>query len=303
MELVLSRGQERDWTHSSLINACGMISLLALSSFVVWEWHHKNPIVDVRMFKQANFATANLMMFFVAGLLYGTTVLFPLYVQGVMNYSAQQAGLVLSPGALAIAFLMPVAAAVMASIDARILIAFGFAVTALALFYMSSQLYPGIDLSTAIKLRCYQIIGVAFLFVPLNTLAYVGVAPDKRNAVSGIINFSRNVGGEVGISLVTTLIARRTHVHQAQLAEHVTPDSAGVRSLVHSLASAIERSGTAGYEATSRAYALLYRQLSVEAVALSHLDTLRILGIGAVCMLPMVFFLKRPGRLEAGLGH
>src|SRR5262249_12553781 len=151
--------------------------------------------------------------------LYGTTVLLPQFTQMMMGYSAEDAGMALSPGGFTVILLMPLVGNLIGRVDARKMVAFGFTVISLALFYMSHTLYTGLDFSTVVKLRVYQSAGMAFMFVPINTLCYVGIPPEKNNSVSGIINLSRNMGGDIGIALVTTLLARRSQLHQAALSD------------------------------------------------------------------------------------
>ncbi|HET8932591.1 MAG TPA: DHA2 family efflux MFS transporter permease subunit [Polyangiales bacterium] len=294
MQLVLSRGQEQDWFHSSEIRITVTIAVVALVTFILWEWRQRHPIVDLSLFRSSHFALANLMMLFASAALYGTTLLFPQYVQTVMHYTAHQAGLVLTPGGFLLVALMPVAGKLATRIDSRWLVAFGFLAITTSLFHMAGHLYPGLDMPAAIRLRCYQIIGSAFVLVPLSTLAYDGVAPEKRNAASGIINLSRNLGGEIGISIVTTLVARRSQLHQAQLVEHVTESNPELREVLHVLVSAVERAGSSSYEAARRAYVMIYRGLGVEALTLSYIDALRMLGVATACMIPIVVFLNRP---------
>src|SRR2546430_17072782 len=140
-----------------------------------------------------------------------------------MGYSAQDAGMAVSAGGFAVILLLPIVGKLLGKVDARYLIAFGFLVTSVALLHMAHTLYPGIDFRTAVLMRIFQTSGIAFLFVPINSVVYNGVPPQKNNQVSGIVNLSRNMGGDIGIALVTTLIARRSQFHQARLGEHVGP--------------------------------------------------------------------------------
>jgi len=182
----------------------------------------------------------------------------------------------LSPGALVIVALMPVVGALVTRLDPRWLIAFGFVVLAASMFHMAHTLYPGIDFSTAVWLRNYQAVGLAFLFVPINTVVYVGIPPAKNNAVSGIVNLSRNMGGDIGIALVTTLIARRSQFHQANLVAHLDP---------------------------KRAYGVLSQQLAQQAQTLAYADVLYIFACFAALMAPLVFLTKRTAPGAQVVGH
>ena len=293
LELVLDKGQEEDWFASGVITAAAIFSAVTLVAFVVWEWRQEHPVVDVRMFRSRSFAAANVMMLVLGIALFGSTVLLPQYVQVWMGWSAQQAGEVLSPGGLVVIALLPLVGRLVSKVDARWLIGFGFVVLSASMFHMAHTLYPGIDFRTAIALRAYQAVGLAFLFVPINTISYAGVPPEKNNQVSGIINLSRNMGGDVGIAFVTTLIARRAQFHQARLAEAVTPGSESVLARLAAIARSLEHSGSSAAEATRQAYGAVYRQLQQQAQTLAYLDALYLLAWFTVAMIPLVFLTRR----------
>jgi DHA2 family multidrug resistance protein len=304
LELVLDKGQEDDWFHSNFIVGCSIVAVVVLATFIWWEWHHPNPIVEVKLYKNRSFATANLMMLVLGLALYGTTVLLPQFTQVMMGYSAQLAGMALSPGGFTIILLMPLVGNLIGRVDPRKMLAFGFTVMSLSLFYMSHTLSTGLDFPTVVKLRVYQSIGMAFMFVPINTLAYVGVPLEKNSSVSGIINLSRNMGGDVGIALVTTLLARRSQLHQAALSSYADPFHAAYDGRVKAIAAGLQTRGSSSADAAHKAMATVYRMLQREATTLAYTDVLWLLGVGTMCMLPLVFLLKRaaPGG-KAQMGH
>jgi len=302
LELVLDRGQEEDWFHSDVITWFSVVSAAALVAFVLWEWRQEHPVVEVKLFANRSFATANVMMLVLGVALFGSTVLLPQYAQIWMGYSAQQAGEALSPGGAVVILLLPLVGVLVSRVDARWLIAFGFVVLSLSLFHMARTLYPGIDFRTAVLLRVYQSVGLAFLFVPINTLAYAAAPPGKNNAVSGIVNLSRNMGGDVGIAFVTTLIARRSQAHQARLAEHVTAWDGTVLSRLGGIARALEHAGSGSAVAARQAYGALYRELTRQAQTLAYLDAFFLLACFAAVMVPLVFLTRR-ARPGAAMGH
>jgi DHA2 family multidrug resistance protein len=303
LEVVLDKGQEDNWFQSSTIVGFSLTAAIALVSFVLWERKQKSPVVDVRMFKDRNFAASNLMMLVLGVALYGSTVLLPQYLQLIMGYSAQQAGMALSPGGFVVILLLPFVGKLIPRVDARLMIGFGFAVLSASMFYMGSHLYPGIDFKTAIKLRAFQSVGLAFLFVPINTLVYAGLPPQKNNAVSGIVNLSRNLGGDIGIAFVTTLIARRSQFHQAMLTNHTTPYDLPFRTALDGVTRALERAGASSSEAARRALAVLYRQLQVQVATLAYLDALEVLALATAAMLPLLLFARRPAPTAAPGAH
>ena len=294
LEIVLDKGQEDDWFSSHFIVGCSLVAAFCLVSFVVWEWQQEHPIVEVKLFKNRNFAAANAMMLALGIALFGTTVLLPQYMQVIMGYSAQQAGMVLSPGGVAIILLMPLVGQMVSRIDTRYLIGFGFGLLSISLFYLAAHLYPGVDFITLIKLRVFQSVGLAFLFVPINTIVYNGVPSEKNNAVSGIVNLSRNMGGDIGIALVTTYLIRHSQLHQGNLVRNTTPYNLAFAQRLSEVATRLEHAGSTASVAAQQATSIVYRQLLAQAQTLAYLDTLRLLAIITGLMIPLVFLTKRP---------
>jgi DHA2 family multidrug resistance protein len=209
-----------------------------------------------------------------------------------MGYSAQQAGEVLSPGGVVVILLLPLVGRLVSKVDARWLIAFGFLVLSLSLFHMVHTLYPGIDFRTATLMRIYQSTGLAFLFVPINTVVYAAVPPEKNNQASGIVNLSRNMGGDIGIAFITTVIARRSQMHQSNLVAHLDPGSQELQSRLAAVARLLERAGSSSVDAARQAYGVIYRQLTQQAQTLAYLDVLFVLACICAAMVPLVFFTR-----------
>jgi len=303
LEVVLDKGQEDNWFDSPFITGFSITAAVALVTFVLWERKHKAPIVDVRMFKDRTFASANIMMLILGAALFGSTVILPQYLQVLMGYSAQQAGMVLSPGGFVVILLLPFVGRMVSRVDARLLIGFGFLVLSVALVYMTGHLYAGIDFRTAVKLRAFQSVGLAFLFVPINTLIFSTVPPQKNNAASGIVNLSRNMGGDIGIAFVTTLIARRSQLHQVRLTAHTTSYDPGLSAALASVTRALEHAGLSSVDAARRALAIVYRQTLAQATTLAYLDALRVLSLATALMLPLLLLTRRPKAARAPGGH
>jgi DHA2 family multidrug resistance protein len=218
-----------------------------------------------------------------------------------MGYTAQEAGMMLSPGGLVIIVLMPAVGIMLSRIDARWLIAFGFITIALALYHMT-----GINLEMswghAMMLRVYQSIGLAFLFVPINTISYAGVKPEQNNQVSGLMNLMRNIGGSVGISLSGAMITERAQFHQHQLVQNATAYNPQMRTAVAALGQTLAHAGLSTPDAARQAYGRIYLAIQGQAQTLAYIDTFWMLAIAALCMVPLVFLLKRiePGKAPAG---
>ncbi|MGD8709132.1 MAG: DHA2 family efflux MFS transporter permease subunit, partial [Ectothiorhodospiraceae bacterium] len=212
LQVVLDRGQQSDWFDSRGIVAMTVVFVLALGGFVVWELRQRHPVVDLHLFRNPNFLFGNILMFLLGFILLGSTVLIPVYVQSMLGYTAMDAGLVISPGGFAVMLAMPIVGRLISHVDARWLIIFGLTVCAAALYHMSG-FNTQTDYATIALARVFQAIGLGFLFIPITTVAYVGLPAEKTDNASAIINLSRNLGGSVGISVAITVLARRTQSH------------------------------------------------------------------------------------------
>jgi MFS transporter, DHA2 family, multidrug resistance protein len=303
LEVVLDKGQEDNWFVSPFILAFSIISAVALAAFIIWELYVENPVVDLRLFRSRTFASANVMMFVLGLTLFGSTVLLPQYLQVILGYSAQDAGMALSPGGFLVMVLMPVVGFLVSRIDTRLLIGFGFTVLSASMLYMTSHLYGGMDFHTAVSLRLFQSGALAFLFVPINTLVYADVPIAKSNAVSGIVNLSRNMGGDVGIALVTTLIARRAQEHQSYLTAAGSSTGHYFQANLAAMTSAFVHKGLSSAEASKRALASLYGQLLQQATTLAYLDVLKAFAILAAVMVPLLLLTKPPATRQPAMGH
>ena len=293
LQVMLDKGQEEDWFASHFILALAVLAGAGLVSLVIWEWYFKDPIVEVRLFKNLNFLGANFMMFMLGIMLFSSLVMMPLFLQTLLGYTAELAGLVLSGGGLLLLFLMPIIGTLTSKVQARYLIAFGWLTLGLAMYYSTQQLDLQISFRSASLLRVTQMFGLAFLFVPITLVSYIGMPAEKSNSVAGLVNFMRNIGSSIGTSMVTTLIARRAQFHQVTLAAHVTPGRPAFTRAAAGLEAHLSALGLDASRATSQAYARLYRALIGQATTLAYIDTFWILCSGAGIMFLLSFALKR----------
>jgi DHA2 family multidrug resistance protein len=301
LQVVLDKGQRDDWFSSSFIVGLTIVSCAALTGFVIREWNNKYPIVNLRLLRNSNFAVSNLLMLMLGATLYGTTVLIPQFLQTQMGYTAQKSGEVLSPGGFLILLLMPLVGFLVSRVDARYLIATGFLIVGFALFRMT-DLTLGIDYRTAMLWRAYQAAGMAFLFVPINTISFVGVPPEASNQVSGLMNLMRNLGGSIGISSVTTLIARRQQVHQAYLARNTFEANPQLQHALTGITSHF-RSRIGAAEATRHAYGQIYATVQRQAAVLAYIDTFWVMGALCLLAIGLLFFAKKNKPGSAAMAH
>lgn len=297
LQIMLDKGQEDDWFASHFIVTLAVLAAVGLIFLVIWEWRQKEPIVDVRMFKSFNFLGANIMIFVLGIMLFSSLVMMPLFLQTLVGYTAESAGLVLSGGGLVLLFLMPVAGTLAAKVQARYLIAFGWLVLSLGMYYSTQHLDLEISFGAASLMRVFQVFGLGFLFVPITLASYVGMPVEKSNSVSGLVNFMRNIGSSIGTSMVTTLIARRSQVHQMYLVAHTSPGQPTFVQTVEALAARLAAAGVEASRATSQAYARVYQSLIAQATTLAYIDTFWVLCIGAGIMFLLSFALRpnKPG--------
>jgi len=293
LQILLDKGQEDDWFGSRFITTLVVLSAVCLISLVVWEWFQKAPIIDVRMFKSFNFASAALMMFVLGILLFSSLVLMPQFLQTLLGYTSLLSGLALSAGGVVLLFEMPIVGQLTTKIQARRMIAFGWLALSIAMYYSTKRIDLQISFSAATWLRVAQVVGLGFLFVPINLVSYVGISPEKNNAVAGIINFMRNMGSSVGTSLVTTLIARRSQFHQLRLVENARIDNPNFANVVQGLTQHYTNAGLGRHEASATAYASIYRSLQAQAASLAYIDTFMVLCVGSAIMFFIAFFLKK----------
>jgi len=292
LQVVLDKGQRDDWFDSNFILTLSIISALSILFVIGWEWRHKDPIIDLHLFRDRTFATANFLMFMLGFALLGSTLLLPLFTQTQLGYTAERAGMALSPGGLAIMLLLPFVGFLLSRYDARRLLVFGLLVLSLSLFHMTS-FDLSVDFRTVILARIFQGVGLAFLFVPINTAAYSYLPREKNNAASGLMNLARNIGGSVGISFVTTMLDRRAQYHQARLAGNLSSSNPQFQSALQHLTGTLQARGFASADAMQRAYAMLQAQLLHQSTMLAYIDNFWLLGFAILAMLPLVFFMKK----------
>lgn len=293
LQVLLDKGQEDDWFGSRFIVTLMIVAAVSLVTLFFWEWFHKTPVVDVRLFRDFNFLSANIMIFIFGIALFASLVMVPQYLQTLVGYTSTLAGLVLSGGGLLTLFAMPVVGILTSKVQARYLIAFGWLCLCLAMYYSTQLLDLQISFRTASLMRVVQVVGIGFLFVPITLVSYIGMPPEKSNAIAGLLNFMRNIGSSIGTSMVTTLIARRAQVHQAYLVSHVTPGNLTLQQAITALAQRLNVAGLESSLAQRQAVGRIYRETIAQATTLAYIDTFSILAVVAAIMFVLSFFLKK----------
>ena len=301
LQVVLDKGEREDWFETHYIVILTVISVICLISVYFWERYHEHPIIEVRLFSDRTFLMACVMLFIVGFVLYATTLLPPQLAQTLMGYTAEMAGLMIMPGGFALMLMMPVAGILVSKYDARLLIAFGLFALGVAMIFMAHQFSLDVDFRTMMWARVFQTAGLAFLFIPINTAAYSYLPREKNNAASGLINLARNIGASVGISFVTTMLARRAQFHQTALSAHATAYSSQFNNAVQGMSQNFAASGPIA--AQQQAYGQLYGFILRQASMIAYLDNFWLLGLSALVMIPFVFLMKRPPKGVSAAAH
>jgi len=217
----------------------------------------------------------------------------PQYLQTLMGYTAQSAGMVLSVSAVLLLVELPLVGRLIGKFQLRYLIAFGWITLAIGMYISTQQIDLLISFRSATLLRIGQYLPMGFIFVPATTAAYIGIQEDKSNAVAGLVNFTRNIGSSVGTSIVTTMIVRRSQLHQARLVTNTSMGNTKFRDAINGLAQQLAHAGLSLPDAQRQALARIYSSVQAQAAALAYIDTFWVLGIAAIVMFFLSFVLKR----------
>jgi MFS transporter, DHA2 family, multidrug resistance protein len=304
LEFLLDKGQEDDWFGSPIIVAFAIVCVASLVTLILWEMHEirvkKRPILNLTLFRKRTFAIPFVLMFVLGFTLYGTTVLIPQLVQTLLGYTAELAGLVISPGALCIMLMMPVVGILVGKTDPRYLICYGFTMLAVSMVVMHT-----FSLESSFKyimwVRVLQASGLAFLFIPINTISYTGVPREQSNDVSGLTNLARNIGGSTGTAFVATMLTRRQQAHEAVMVRALQPANEAFRNQVNRMKGMFPGGGngaasgfggkTSGNLHTAQAF--IYAQMHRQSAMLAYMDIIAVFAVFCACMIPLVLAIGR----------
>ncbi len=288
LEITLDRGERDDWFGSGFIVATALISAVSIVALVVWELSRKDPIVNLRLLANRNFAITILFMMTTGVVLFGTTQLIPQFAQDVLGYTATSAGLALTTGGIATLCMMPITGMVVGKVDTRLLLAPALLLQVAALFVMSHW-NGAIGYQSLAAGRLISALGLPFLFIPINTAAYVGLPPDQTNQASALLNVSRNLGGSIGISVAQALLIERGQVNQSRIVEGLNPLNPAYTQGLADITSAIGSASSGGGEALG----VLLQQVQAQANTLAYIEVFRVLMIFVLIVTPLTVFLRQ----------
>lgn len=292
LQFVLERGEHYDWFESQLITMLALTAAVALATMVWWELRTRTPVLDLRVFRHRSLIAATLAMSAVGMALYGSVFALPLYMQTLLNYTAETAGWVLLPSAIASAVMMLAAARLLKLFPARWIVAVGLLVLAISMFMhgsLSTESGRG-EMFWPVLLRGA---GFGLIFVPITTSAFVGLGAAEMPHGAALFNLTRQLGGSVGIALIATQLTTASARHRAVLVEHLSLSDPVTRSQVAGMTSAMRLTSTDDFTASRRALALLDRRVEAQAHMLAYRDAFDFLGLVVLGSLPLVFLLRR----------
>lgn len=297
LQLLLDRGQRNDWFSSNLMVAFALIAAFSLILFILVEVRAEKPIVDLTAFKNYSFCLGNIAMFVFMANLFGTLVLLPIYLQTLMGYTAMLAGLVLAPGGVANLLTMPLVGRVLHKYNPKNFILVGIFFTAYST-YLMSRFSLGVDFGTVLWPRIFMGIGMGMLFIPLTTLTIAHVEKEDMANATSLYNLVRNIGGSIGIALITTMVTRRAQFHQSRLVDHLTPYDPLYFLRVQQGTGMLQQKGLDPYSASHGAQGVIYESTIRQASMLAFADVFFILTVMMLLLVPLVIFMKNNGETQ-----
>jgi DHA2 family multidrug resistance protein len=300
LQVLLDKGQDADWLYSNLIRVLACGAVIGFSAFIVWELRVEHPIVNLRILRNGNLAIGALLLFLVGAILYGTTAILPLFLQNLISYTSYNAGLVMSPRGFGAILGSIISGRILANpkIDGRLWIGGGFSILALSM-YMFGNLTTDIAPRNIIWPIIISGFSVTCIFVPMTTYSMATVSRENMGEASGLTNLLRNLGGSVGISAITTMVARGTQTHQALLVGQMSQYNPAFNAQIAKIQTALAPQ-IGSVAAHDQAYGLTYQTLLQQSALGSYVDQFRLLVIICLLCVPLVFLFKRPARRPAG---
>ncbi len=289
LQFMLDKGEREDWFASDVVLIFGIISAVALILLAINEYYSEHPIVNLKLFKDRTFTSGVTVMFFVFLNLFGSIVLLPIFLQMLMGYTSMYAGLVLGPGGLATMIAMPIAGKLVNKVNPKRILAVGITICALST-YMMSLFNVTADFWTFVWPRVFLGLGMGFTFIPLTTMTLSHIPKEHMTEASSVYNLLRNLGGSVGIAFVTTVVSRRAQFHQSRLVEQLSPFDPAYSFFHDKISSFLGLHGLP----PSGADSVMYRELVRQATALGFNDAFLTICLLMICVLPLVFLMKRP---------
>ena len=291
LQVLLDTGQRKDWFASNYIRFFAVCCIVGLVALVIREFLAKDPVVDLRALKNRTFSAGVFLIGMLGFVLYASLVLLPIYLQTLLGYPAYNAGLALSPRGIGALATTPLAGWLTGKTDPRRLLVFGLLLGSLTMFKFS-----GLNLNAGywdiFWPQVFQGMALSFLFVPLMTLSMAGITKEKMGNATSIFNLMRNIGGSVGVAVMTTFLTRRSQMHQSRLAEHVTAGGGAIFRMLHQMQAYFVAKGFSQYDASRKALGAVYAMLQQQASMISFTEAFWVMGVVFLLMLPLLAILR-----------
>jgi DHA2 family multidrug resistance protein len=291
MELAVDRGENLDWLASGFIRVLALLSVIGYLFGVTWLLMVRHPVVNLRVFKDRNFALGTLQIAIMGFVLYASAVMIPQFAQQQLGYTATLAGLVLAPGAVVLVMLIPVAGKVLNVVPVKYVIAGGGFALGCSLIY-SMDLVPDLDFKHLAYFRAAQTAALALLFVPISTIAYATLPSEQNGDAAALFSMARNVFGGVGISVSTALITDHEQIRQSRLIPHLAPTSQPYNHLLQQVEQALHNSGQTMAQAAHNAPGQIYQMLRTQTAILAYNDVFLITAGLAFVMIPTALLMS-----------
>jgi DHA2 family multidrug resistance protein len=298
LEVVLDRGQIDDWFKSATIITFAWLAGISFLAFIPWELSQDEPIVELRLLFHRQFGMAFFTMLMIGAILFGSNQIMPQLLQTTFPYTAMLSGLAMMPGGIAMLVLMPIAGQVTGRFQPKYLMVLGLSGIALSMWY-STSLTPDASFDYFGWVRVYQMIGLPFLFIPINAVAYDGLPPDKTNQASALMNIARNLGGSIGISAANVVLTQRTQFHQSRLVENTVPSSPAFQSTLSQITQYFMSHGASAADANGQAMGMIGQMVQTQATLLAYIDVFHVCAIAAAVMIPLVLLTVRHVQIHA----
>ena len=293
LQVVLDKGQEKDWFSTTWITAVAISAVVALVAFMIRELMIDHPVVQLRVFKDRTYSTGVFLMSMLGVGLYGTTVLIPLILQTLLGYPALQAGIAMAPRGLGSFIAMPIVGLIMTKFDPRKMLALGLFVCALTLFQFAALnrsagywdfFWPQLEMGLSLGL----------VFVPLTTITMSLIPKETMGNATSLFNLVRNLGGSIGISAVSTMELRLQQTNTNVLGAHVNPFSASARNMMNMMKQMMVSRGGDPVAAAHQSRAMVFGLVQREAAMISYNTIFKALGVMFIALLPFILLMRRP---------
>ncbi|MEJ5141729.1 DHA2 family efflux MFS transporter permease subunit [Gluconobacter albidus] len=305
LEVMCDRGEDDDWFGSPFITTMAVLGVIGVVGAILWLCYAKNPLVRLSVFRDRNFAVGTLLISMVGATLYASAIVVPQFAQQVLDYTATTSGLLLAPGGVAVICLIPIVGILMKFIQMRYLIAFGFFAMGMAMF-QASNLYAAIDFRHLMLYRISQTASLAFLFVPISTIAYSTLPRELNADASALFSMARNYVGSLAISLATAAIIETRQRHQTYVTDHMTAANPGLNSYIANAQKVAEAHGFPATQAHKFALYQTFREFTSQVAMLAYNEVFDWIGVIALFVVPLCFLLSPNGKKAAqasGGGH